>query len=753
MEWVDDPAVADDYSTYGPDVTTLPAGVVRDDQSPTGYSDVDGNAVDAAGNPADAAGAPATDTSNYGNEGKNYPRPGSTQGPGGSPVNASMAQPSDSITAAFNKMFGTSLTGAQLGKLAAVAGGGIAGLMGANTPNVTKVGYQGGLPELQANRNMMTAPPAGHRPGSGGINWGGDVTYSPKGTPAAAVAGSYTPSPADIAAKGLPAIAAASGLATGRPMEQFPGPDTTMPIEAIPDETGDTTPSWNIIDETGDTTPSWVIDDETGEPKDQTPEQYVDPMQAELEAFAKTYRAPTAPAPVVQSGGDFDGGATTSANNFGWGQNPRFRSGSGEQQGGMAHGGIAALAHGGRYLQGSTDGMADKLRTSIDGKQPAALSHGEFVVPADVVSHLGNGNSDAGAKKLYSMMDKIRQARTGTKKQGKQINPDKFMPGGLAAAYAAGGSVSNFVDGGTVPTGTTGVDQTVASWTGNYAPNLLAQGQALASAPYQQYTGQLTAGPSDLQNKAFTAGANLQTPAALGTAATTAGGIATKAQGLTYTPQTTDFSTDAANKYMNPYLQASLNPQIDEARRQSQIDQQLNAANAIKSGSFGGGAGDIMNRASQRDLGSKLAGIVGSGYNTAYDKAQAQFNADQNRKVLENQFGATYANQGLQTALQAAQAQGTIGTQQNQANIANTQEQANLGATQRGIESEGLSADQKAFNEARDNPFKMLTWQQSLLNGMPISATNYTAAQPNALQGAAGGAKTVNDLLAALGIK
>ena len=52
----------------------------------------------------------------------------------------------------------------------------------------------------------------------------------------------------------------------------------------------------------------------------------------------------------------------------------------------------------------------------------------EFVVHADVVSHLGNGSTDAGAKRLYSMMDKIRMARTGTKKQGRQINPEKFMP-------------------------------------------------------------------------------------------------------------------------------------------------------------------------------------------------------------------------------------------------------------------------------------------------------------------------------------
>ena len=107
---------------------------------------------------------------------------------------------------------------------------------------------------------------------------------------------------------------------------------------------------------------------------------------------------------------------------------------------GMASGGIASA----RYLQGGTDGMADKIPANIDGEQPAALSHGEFVIPADVVSHLGNGNSEAGADKLYQMMARIRKARTGNDKQGKKINPDKFMPGGLAAAYAAGGSVKGF---------------------------------------------------------------------------------------------------------------------------------------------------------------------------------------------------------------------------------------------------------------------------------------------------------------------
>jgi hypothetical protein len=91
---------------------------------------------------------------------------------------------------------------------------------------------------------------------------------------------------------------------------------------------------------------------------------------------------------------------------------------------------IDGYAKGGglHYLKSAEDGMADKIPATIDNKQPAKLSGGEFVIPADVVSHLGNGNSEAGAKQLYAMMDRIRHARTGTKKQGKQVNPAKFTP-------------------------------------------------------------------------------------------------------------------------------------------------------------------------------------------------------------------------------------------------------------------------------------------------------------------------------------
>jgi hypothetical protein len=92
--------------------------------------------------------------------------------------------------------------------------------------------------------------------------------------------------------------------------------------------------------------------------------------------------------------------------------------------------GLEALAGGGYLETGGEvgDGMSDEIEATIEGEQEARLSDGEFVIPADVVSHLGNGSSDAGAKRLYEMMDKIRMARTGTKKQGKEINPERYMP-------------------------------------------------------------------------------------------------------------------------------------------------------------------------------------------------------------------------------------------------------------------------------------------------------------------------------------
>jgi hypothetical protein len=95
----------------------------------------------------------------------------------------------------------------------------------------------------------------------------------------------------------------------------------------------------------------------------------------------------------------------------------------------VAQGGsIGGYSDGGRMLKGPGDGMSDSIPATIGKRQPARLADGEFVVPADVVSHLGNGSTDAGARKLYSMMDKVRKARTGKKKQAPAVKTDKYMP-------------------------------------------------------------------------------------------------------------------------------------------------------------------------------------------------------------------------------------------------------------------------------------------------------------------------------------
>jgi hypothetical protein len=370
--------------------------------------------------------------------------------------------------------------------------------------------------------------------------------------------------------------------------------------------------------------------------------------------------------------------------------------------------------------------MADKLDTSIEGKQPAKLSHGEFVVPADVVSHLGNGNSDAGAKKLYQMMDRIRVARTGTKKQGKEINPDKFMPGGkvghagIATGYAEGG-VAKFAEGGIAPgtaaalsAGLTGSEQSLSNWAAPYVTNMLGQGQAIANSPYQAYTGQLTAGVSPLQQQAFQGAQGLSAPAGMGG----------------FTPQSFT-SQGTAQQYMNPYLQQALDPQLAEARRQSQITQTQNAGKLTGAGAYGGGRQAIMDAETQRNLGTTLADITGRGYMSAYDKATQQFNAEQQA---------------------AQQAQNLT----NQYGLEALRQQAQLGQTQRGIEAEDVAAQKAQFEEERVNPYKMVQLQSSLLGGLPLAAQTYNTAQPSWLQslsqGAVLGTSGIDAILKTLGI-
>jgi hypothetical protein len=368
----------------------------------------------------------------------------------------------------------------------------------------------------------------------------------------------------------------------------------------------------------------------------------------------------------------------------------------------MAEGG---LADAGRYLQGETDGMADKIPSSIDCEQPAALSHGEFVIPADVVSHLGNGNSEAGAEKLYAMMDRIREARTGTKEQGKEINADKFLAaasGGLMAAYAGGGAVQKFNTGnlvtapapatpaaptpsasGVVPYGTSASSQ-LSPWAGDYVTNYLAQGAAAAAAPYQAYTGPLTAGASDLQQQAF------------------AGGSEMAMAGYQPGQFTGSFTPQVAQQYMNPYLQASLDPQLKELQRQSDIARMADAGRLTKAGAFGGSRQAIMESEGRRNLLDKQQDVLGTGYKTAYDLAQQQYAKERGDEEASRQFGANFGMKSIDQL-------------------------SGLGAVQRDITSEGMAADKAQFEEQRDFMYKMPQYQKDLLQGLPITTTATTS--------------------------
>ena len=533
--------------------------------------------------------------------------------------------------------------------------------------------YQGKIPELSAVRKQIDYNDPNRRPGSGGRQYFTDTQYAAKGAEGAAKA--VSDAQAQGILSGYTNAAAPTNKWAGNPAT----PALAMPWKSSTADTGTTT---------GTST--------AGNTAFETPAQRAAAFGA---AIPEAIKFPERAASDVLSNLR-KGNIGTSATHLGLttdtGQGMNAALNNPNVAVPKAAGGILEAAKG-RYLQGPTDGMADELNTSIDNKQPAKLSHGEFVIPADVVSHLGNGNSDAGAKKLYQMMDKVRQARTGTKKQGKQINPDKYMPGGTVNKYASGGiaqlPVKKFETGGAARTPATDTTTSggLSNWAGDYVTNMLGQGQALANQPYQAYTGPLTAGASDLQQQGFAGARNL---------------ASTGYNPTQFTAGT--FDTAAAQKYMNPYLQTALDPQLKEMQRQSDIQRLSDSARLAKAGAFGGSRQAIMESEARRNLLDKQAGVIGQGYQTAYDKAMGQFNADQGRQMeaqkaseASRQYGADY---GLKTLNELQEA----------------------GATQRGIESEGIAADKAQFEEQRDYPYKMVQYQQGLLQGLPISSQSNT---------------------------
>ena len=248
------------------------------------------------------------------------------------------------------------------------------------------------------------------------------------------------------------------------------------------------------------------------------------------------------------------------------------------------------------------------------------------------------------------------------------------------------------------PTSTTG---SLSDWASPYVTRMLGKGEALSNQPYQAYSGPLTAGPSNLQTQAFQGIAGLTVPSNMGgfnpQSFTGAGYAAPTAQQAvdgqtgTYNPA----SDNTMQQYMTPYLQGALQPQYDAASRQALIAQQAMQSQYGKAGAYGGGRQAVADAELARGALDRMAGITGTGYQNAFNQAQSQFNTEQNRDMsaqnLTNQFGLA-----------------ALGAQQG------------AGALERGIEQEGIGADYAQFTAERDNPYKQVQYQQSLLQGLPI---------------------------------
>ena len=248
---------------------------------------------------------------------------------------------------------------------------GLGALFGGDTTKTPSIGYQGSIPDYTAVREAVPGTSdTTRRPGSGGRRYFSDIQYIPQ-----TGGEDYNPATALSTAQ-TAATTQATGLGTLN--------KNNPAFEATPTYTY-LTPTAEIA---AATAPASTVASTT----QQLPNYYG------LDALTKYLQDSPYSDPYAYI-----------------------------KEGGMATGGVAKLSKG-KYLDGKTDGMADEVPARIDGVQEARLSDGEFVIPADVVSHLGNGNSDAGAKVLESMMARVRKARTGNTKQGKEINPRDFLP-------------------------------------------------------------------------------------------------------------------------------------------------------------------------------------------------------------------------------------------------------------------------------------------------------------------------------------
>jgi len=280
---------------------------------------------------------------------------------------------------------------------------------------------------------------------------------------------------------------------------------------------------------------------------------------------------------------------------------------------------------------------------------------------------------------------------------------------------------------------TGGVESSLSPYVGPYVTDMLGKAQAEAAKEFQPYAGAFTAPQSELQTSAFKGIGSLTIPQALTTAGTQATQTFTGAQ--QYMPQ-----IGTIQSYMNPYLEAVLEPQRREASRQAEIARNEMQGRMAKAGAYGGSRQAIMEAEAQRNLQTLLGDITGKGYAGAFEAAQRQRQADIDAGL-----------KGLAAQTAATQVLGGIGGQQAQYGLANLQEMARQGQAQREIEQQGLTADYGQYLRELEFPREQLRFQSEMLQRLPLATQSFYQPAPSAASSAAGGALTALEFLKLLG--
>ena len=256
---------------------------------------------------------------------------------------------------------------------------------------------------------------------------------------------------------------------------------------------------------------------------------------------------------------------------------------------------------------------------------------------------------------------------------------------------------------------------------------MLAKGAALSDMPYQAYGGPLTAGSSALQDQAFTGYGALDTSPTTGLGSFSAMGAPAMGGLGDFSGMGDPSQPNIAAQYMNPYLQAALDPQLREARREADISRIADASRLTKAGAFGGSRQAIMESEGRRNLGQLQSDITAKGYADAFDRARSQFNTEEDRRIAAEQADRAYGLDSL-SAMERA------------------------GARQREIEQEGITADYLQFEKERKYPYEQLAFQQSLLSGLPLTARQESYIEPSGFASGAGDLNATIEFLRSIGV-